>query len=148
MKKLFILFLVTLIEPACIEAQSIKTYQFDILGRIDKVTNPNATTITYQYDEVGNRVGMIVTNNPSTELNKSFSQLGVKLYPNPSSESFHVNGFDGNASLSLTDISGKVILTKQVSNNETISIDNLPKGLYVVKLITVEGIIERKLIKR
>ena len=148
MKKLFILFLVTLIEPVCIEAQSIKTYQFDNLGRIDKVTNPNATTITYQYDEIGNRIGMIVTNNQTTDINNEISQLGVKLYPNPTSESFCISGFEDNAALRLTDISGKVILAKQVSDNEIIPISSLPKGIYIVELITKKGIIEKKLLKK
>lgn len=148
MKKLFILFLVTLIELACIEAQSIKTYQFDNLGRIDKVTNLNATTITYQYDEVGNRIGMIVTNNQTTDISCNISQLGVKLYPNPTTESFCISGFEDSAALRLTDISGKVILAKQVSDNEIIPISSLPKGIYIVELITKKGVIEKKLLKK
>jgi YD repeat-containing protein len=148
MKKLFILFLVTLIELAFIEAQSIKTYQFDNLGRINKVTNLNATTITYQYDEVGNRIGMIVTNNQTTDISYNISQLGVELYPNPTSESFCISGFEDNAALRLTDISGKVILAKQVLDNEIITISLLPKGIYIVELITKKGIVEKKLLKK
>jgi YD repeat-containing protein len=147
MKKLFILFLVTLIEPFCIEAQSIKTYQFDNLGRIDNVTNPNVTTITYQYDEVGNRIGMIVTSNQTTDISNEISQLGVKLYPNPASESFCISGFEGTALITIRDISCKTLLTKQIIANENISVNNFPKGVYIVKIINDEGTVERKLIK-
>ena len=71
----------------------------------------------------------------------------IKIYPNPTSESFHVSGLNCIATLRLTDISGKEIITKQISDNETVSISSLPKGLYFVKLISINGVTEKKLLK-
>jgi len=72
----------------------------------------------------------------------------IKVYPNPASESFHINGLVGKASLKLTDISGKEILTKQVTGNESVLISTLSKGMYIVKIIITEGTVERKLVKK
>lgn len=129
-------------------SQTVETNSYDVFNHLEKITNSNGDTISYQYDEVGNRIGMIVTSNQGTGLSNDISQLGVKLYPNPTSESFCISGFEDIASLRLTDISGKVILAKQVSDNEIISISSLPKGIYIVELITKKGVIKKKLLKK
>lgn len=71
----------------------------------------------------------------------------LNLYPNPTAEGFHIDGFEGKASLKLIAVGGKEILTKQITGNETISVSNLPKGVYIVKIVTTGGIVERKLVK-
>lgn len=129
-------------------SQSVETNSYDVFNHLEKITKSNGSTISFQYDEVGNRIGMIITTNQVTGFSNNISQLSVKLYPNPTSESFCISGFDGKATLMLTDISGVEILTKQITNNESISINNLPKGVYIIKLITNEGAVERKLIKK
>lgn len=129
-------------------AQTSETYQYDTMHQLHKVIKSNGNTITFQYDEVGNRIGMIVINNQTTDFNNNISQLGVKLYPNPTSESFCISGFDGKATLMLTNINGIEIFAKEIINNESISTSNFPKGVYIVKLITTEGIVERKLVKK
>lgn len=128
--------------------QKIETKQYDALNRFNNALNSNGTTISYQYDEVGNRIGMIITNNPSTDLSISNSDLGVKLYPNPTSESFCISGFEDYITLKLTDISGKMILTIKVSDSEIIPIHSLPKGIYIVELITKKGVVEKKLLNK
>ena len=72
----------------------------------------------------------------------------VNLYPNPTAEGFHIDGFEGKASLKLIAVGGKEILTKQITGNETISVSNLPKGVYIVKIVSTGGIVERKLVKK
>ena len=89
-----------------------------------------------------NIIKVIVSGVEQTELDNL-----IKIYPNPTTESFHAGGFTGKALLILTDINGIEILSIQVSGNESISINNLPKGVYIVKIITNEGTVERKMIK-
>lgn len=89
-----------------------------------------------------------ILDNPSTEAPKTEINNYIKIYPNPTSESFHVSGLNGIATLKLTDFSGKELLVKQVSNNETISICSLPKGLYVVRIFTMNEVIEMKILKK
>lgn len=83
----------------------------------------------------------------SNEINPLIDISDFNIYPNPTTESFRVYGFDGKAILILTDINGREILTKQILDNETVSISSLPKGLYIVKLITNSGVVEKKLLK-
>jgi hypothetical protein len=142
---LFILFLISQIGLVFSQTSII---EYDNLNQFKKVSILNGNSITYQYDEVGNRLAKILTNNPSTDLSLLNLQVGFKLYPNPTSESFCISGFEDNATLKLTDISGKVILTKQVLDNEIITISLLPKGIYIVELITKKGIVEKKLLKK
>jgi len=40
------------------------------------------------------------------------------------------------------------LITEKVTDNKLISIGTLTKGIYVVKIITNEGTIERKLVKK
>lgn len=146
MKKFKFLFMFTICSINLI-AQNI-TQKYDQLYQLSIVNIGSGTQVSYSYDEVGNRIGMIVTNNQTTDFSNNISQLGVKLYPNPTAESFCISGFEEYAALKLTDISGKVILAKQVLDNEIISISSLPKGIYIVELTTKKGVIEKKLLKK
>jgi hypothetical protein len=71
----------------------------------------------------------------------------IILYPNPTSKSFCISGFEDRADLILTDMNGKVMLAKQVSNKEIVSISSLPNGIYIVQLITNTKVINKKLVK-
>jgi len=72
----------------------------------------------------------------------------VNIYPNPVTDGFLINGLEGSGTLTLTDLSGKELLTKQVKVNEYVSVGFLPKGIYIVKIATEKGTIERKVLKK
>jgi len=40
------------------------------------------------------------------------------------------------------------MIAKVVTDQEHVSLSTLPTGIYVAKLITVDGIIEKKLVKK
>lgn len=84
----------------------------------------------------------------STGLNPLIDNSDIQLFPNPASDNFRIIGLECKATLKLVDINGKEIITRQVTNNESVSIKNLPKGLYIVKLITQHGIIEKKILRK
>ncbi|WP_282148050.1 S8 family serine peptidase [Algibacter lectus] len=73
----------------------------------------------------------------------------ITLYPNPMNARLFVSlPTDDFATLNLFDVSGKKINTYQVSNeNNWINTSELAKGLYVVRLETVNGIDTFRLIK-
>jgi len=71
----------------------------------------------------------------------------VNIYPNPVTDGFYINGLEGTGTLTFTDLSGKALLTKQINSNHYISVCYLPKGIYLVKITTANGTIERKVIK-
>jgi len=78
----------------------------------------------------------------------NFLENQVDVYPNPITEAFRIKGLVGINSILLTDLNGKNLIQKQISNNEAVSISTLPKGIYVLKISNKEGVEERKIVKK
>jgi hypothetical protein len=72
----------------------------------------------------------------------------ITIYPNPASDAIQVTGVEGKASLTLLDINGKLILNKEVANNEAISVSSLSQGIYLMKIVTANGTTQKKLVKK
>lgn len=73
------------------------------------------------------------------------------IYPNPTNDTLYVNcgKLDRNYTFKLIDLLGKIILTKSfemASQNEAISIDNLPKGVYLAVIESGENKYSKKII--
>jgi hypothetical protein len=62
------------------------------------------------------------------EMTPSFS-----LYPNPSNDRVTISGWDANASVTISDISGRLVRHEQLRNNQ-IETATLTDGIYVVTL--------------
>ncbi|HEY5591365.1 MAG TPA: leucine-rich repeat domain-containing protein [Paludibacter sp.] len=71
----------------------------------------------------------------------------IHIYTNHISDGFYISNIDGTALLQLTNLNGKVLLTKQVETNEFISLSSQPRGVYIVTINTPQGIMKRKIIK-
>ena len=71
----------------------------------------------------------------------------ISIYPNTIRESFSLNGLTEPARVILIDMSGKQYVNRQVGVGEIVQVGDLPKGLYIILIITSEGRIERKIIK-
>ncbi len=64
---------------------------------------------------------------------------GLKLYPNPTSGTLNVaiTGGTGDATILITDVSGKVLFTKATSEkNFEIDMSGVPVGVYIIKVMT------------
>ncbi|MBN2519083.1 MAG: T9SS type A sorting domain-containing protein [Bacteroidales bacterium] len=72
----------------------------------------------------------------------------IEIYPNPAGSSLQIKGIEGSARFMLFDLNGKLIITKEVFANEIIAVDALSQGVYILKIVTAEGAIESKLIKK
>lgn len=68
------------------------------------------------------------------EQTKSALINEVKVYPNPNNGQFQVSLPEGNdnGAVEVYTTSGKVVLSKEVKNNEMIELGNAEKGLYLV----------------
>ena len=73
--------------------------------------------------------------------NKSFI-----VYPNPAKDILHVQT-TGNATVSLANQSGKILLTKTVNGKGEINVSQLPAGLYYLKNATT-GELQKVVIKK
>lgn len=80
-----------------------------------------------------------LSNNPFITQNK------LAIYPNPASEIINIDMVDyqGELQLQLIDINGRIVLEnkiKEFSGHETLSITNLVKGVYFLRLINRDNL--------
>ena len=79
----------------------------------------------------------------------TIDEIVISIYPNPTASEFYIQGLDKYATLiALFDLNGKLYLQQTISNNEHVSVANLPAGAYIVKFETQNKIAYAKLIKK
>lgn len=71
---------------------------------------------------------------------------GVTLSPNPATNAFQVTEMEGTATISLSDINGKLLLSKDVRANETVPVRTLPNGIYLVSIKSKNTMVTKKLV--
>lgn len=122
----------------------------DVFGGIDKTSCilyvPKGSKALYK---VANQWKdfLVIAELDGTALPSLFDAK-ITLYPNPFVDSFRFKGIEGSATLHMTDLNGRDVLNRQVTDNESVSVGLLPKGMFIVKLKTTEGTFETKLIKK
>lgn len=137
-----------------------ESYTFDTSQLMSSITNP--FTDTTGFDALSgndnNFVNKIVTSstgsndrttyyyNGATASIKEFTNLNFRAYPNPSSNEVTINvGNKTLKSAALYSILGNKILSTE---SNKIVISNLSKGIYLLKVFTLEGdIASKKIIK-
>ena len=77
----------------------------------------------------------------------SVTNVDITIYPNPITDSFQMRGYDGSVLMVIRDLNGSVMLKKQVTANEKITVNSLPKGIYMVEINTGHGTVIKKIIK-
>ena len=74
-------------------------------------------------------------------------QLVFSMYPNPVKNTVYVNSNTTNSEMSVYDITGKVMLNKQLELGEnTIDVSSLSSGVYLARFITENNVQTKKLI--
>lgn len=84
----------------------------------------------------------------TTAINNSdANDKSLKVYPNPFTEGFYVNLTNaGSAKLTIYGISGKLMMTKTVSNGEFLDVSVYPSGQYVIKIQAEDGSLLKEVI--
>ncbi|MEI8087774.1 MAG: leucine-rich repeat domain-containing protein [Paludibacter sp.] len=82
-----------------------------------------------------------------TTVVPSLLDAKVSLYPNPVNSSFQIKGIEGTYTINLSDLNGKNLFIKQINGNDNISVTDLAKGIYIIKVTTKEGAISMKIQK-
>jgi hypothetical protein len=72
--------------------------------------------------------------NHSVLATENFVAPTVHLYPNPSSDSIQLTGLTHTEKMTAYNILGIKVLENAVDNNQSISVDHLASGLYILKL--------------
>ena len=89
------------------------------------------------------------------EENNNLSKY-ISIMPNPATDKLQVSitNLSGDINISLKDIQGRIVWQKNnltISNEvltETISLKNLPKGLFIIDVINKQGVYNCKIIKQ
>lgn len=69
------------------------------------------------------------------------------LYPNPFKEVINIQGLTEEARFTLTDMHGKTLLSKEVSDHGQIRPKDLARGVYLVRLVSSKGTLMLKMVK-
>ncbi len=100
--------------------------------------------------QVFNFTRMIERSTPIfTSVEEQFSPRAYKLFPNPSSGrvTLTVPANQGNSALTLYTVNGAKLLTRNISGLEnSIHIDGLKQGIYLLKINSDDGSVTQKLI--
>ena len=67
------------------------------------------------------------------------------MYPNPATDYVKVDG-EGVEAVEIYSLAGALVASEKYEN--TVSVSNLAKGTYLVKVVTVNGVKVEKLIKK
>ncbi len=72
----------------------------------------------------------------------------VNIYPNPSHTNISINNLPPNCTISITDISGRVLYTEYNKNNNTVQIpvNGMSNGMYFVQIINGANRINKKVV--
>ena len=93
-------------------------------------------------------VSTLVTPGGTTALEAGRTVEEISLYPNPARESFFISGVEY-ADLTLFDLSGKTILRVHAyQTNSEIEIQDLPPGIYLVRIADGKSGLWLKLLKQ
>ncbi len=71
----------------------------------------------------------------------------IKVYPNPANGFIEIKGLESSANVRIYNMQGRELITRNIIPNETVSINSLPQGLYIVKVNSSEGSFETKFLK-
>src|SRR3954463_4001838 len=90
------------------------------------------TRIPFQYCATNVHAASVSQNSVSLSAPESKSNKDFILYPNPATDILHVQT-NGNASFSLLNQSGQILLTTNINGKGSINISGMSAGLYYLK---------------
>ncbi len=121
-----------------------------------KVYNGNGINSAYYYfDDICLSTDSLICNiNIQTQCliytalndyNKKNSEE-ISVHPNPCNEYFYIKGIKNTLKWELLDIESNTIQSGNVSEYESIRINDLPESVYVLQLYTDKGVLRKKII--
>jgi subtilisin family serine protease len=124
-------------------------------------TGNNTITLTAQANTLpNNRIATVtvsglgapgqsiqVTQSINTAI-KAADEDQIVVYPNPFTDGINVMGIKTSAVLSLTDLTGRVVLKKETEGDVFIGTSSLPAGIFILNIVTGSDIYKQILIKR
>jgi hypothetical protein len=107
---------------------------------------PEGSVSTYQNAPVWSDFLTISTYNASTTDIPVSNKSRISIWVNRSSNTLTVEGIKDRSILTLYDLNGKMVFCQAYAPGETLSLKDLPKRIYLVRLKTSEEEIQRKIV--
>jgi uncharacterized repeat protein (TIGR02543 family) len=80
---------------------------------------------------------------------ENLQTTNYKIYPNPATSALYIANLSQDVEVSIISMDGKIVKQqKSVANDGKIAIDNLPKGVYLLKINSKAGRVTQRLIKQ
>jgi hypothetical protein len=139
-------------------------WDFDGDGNVDETTGPGAT-VEYDFGSASVFGVIMISENgcgadtssqnvlvQDVGIEEVKAQIGFSVYPNPTIEDVSIAITDASvevSSVSLFDLQGQMIMSESsVQNNLKLSLNKLPKGMYVLQVQTTAGLINQRIQKK
>ena len=88
--------------------------------------------VKLEYDKHASLTDSVSENVYSQLMQKKLSDAAFTVYPNPAKNILNIHTYS-KALISLTDLSGKIILTKTIEGSDLIDVSKLSAGIYILK---------------
>jgi hypothetical protein len=114
------------------------------------MANPTTTIRTDTVIVLGTGViaqKITIHQDAGTAIKNDMDNTNVLIFPNPTNTIIFINNIEQNASASIFDSKGTMVLNKQIINNQ-IDITELSSGIYILHVIYSDKIITKKIIKK
>jgi Secretion system C-terminal sorting domain len=127
--------------PEQIELAPNATSNLDVYIRPEK--KQGAATIEVKVFEVGNETNTVTgrylfsTTTRAKETN--VSNANIRIYPNPTIDYFQITEDDGIDKVVIYNIIGRQMRTYKVTDNGKYNVNDLPEGLYIIRLLASNG---------
>ncbi|MBA3649874.1 MAG: T9SS type A sorting domain-containing protein [Chitinophagales bacterium] len=100
---------------------------------------------SFTYGTNGIRLNNIAQYTTVTNINGFVKCSGFYIYPNPATDQLHIEAPKiHNATVTLLNLFGQVVLQQQISDNATIDISTLARGMYLVNILDESGDVVQK----
>lgn len=97
------------------------------------------------------RLPIMVTSKAFSErslVSEDNQSESISLYPNPVVDELHVKNLSGSATIQLYSLSGNLVKTAKVISGESVDLQSIPSGIYMVKVVTESGQVITSKIKK
>jgi Secretion system C-terminal sorting domain len=129
------------IAPEIIELAPNATSNLDVYIHPEK--KQGAATIEVKVFEVGNETNTVTgrwlfsTTTRAKEINTN--NPNIRIYPNPTIDYFQITEDDGIDKVVIYNIIGRQMRTYKVTDNGKYNVNDLPEGLYIIRLLSANG---------
>ncbi|MBK0403557.1 T9SS type A sorting domain-containing protein [Adhaeribacter sp. BT258] len=126
-----------------ISSTGISGFFLEGLATAPTVTVLNQSSTYMGLDNIPASGTIYTFNRVVSGIAKQLNQTNIAVYPNPVANVMTIKGLTakGQATVTITDVLGKVVLTEKVaaSQNVSVNVSNLKKGAYFVEVASEEG---------